>query len=376
MVSAADYVGSTEYIIKALDAAPAGSAWAVGTELNLVRRLALAHPDKQIMFLDRTVCYCSTMNRIDLPHLVWALEELVAGPGAQPDHGRPGHRAPRAGRPRPDARAALAIGPSSVPRRRTCARRTLCQQCPAFRATKRRCDVPALVTRALCSPGAAVPALPLLARSVRCAPVLEVALTDDVLVVHGGTPLHGQIRVRGAKNLVSKAMVAALLGETPSRLFDVPRIRDVEVVRGLLELHGVKVTDGDEDGELVMDPTNVERASTDEINVHAGSSRIPILFCGPLLHRLGHAFIPDLGGCHIGPRPIDFHIQALREFGAVVDKTPEGMHLTRARTGCTAPSSSCPTRASAPPSRCCSPPCSPRASPSCATRPSSRRSST
>ncbi|HTF07161.1 MAG TPA: UDP-N-acetylglucosamine 1-carboxyvinyltransferase [Asanoa sp.] len=153
-------------------------------------------------------------------------------------------------------------------------------------------------------------------------------MPDDVLVVHGGTPLHGQIRVRGAKNLVSKAMVAALLGDEPSRLFDVPRIRDVEVVRGLLGVHGVKVTDGAEDGELILDPANVERASTDEINVHAGSSRIPILFCGPLLHRLGHAFIPDLGGCHIGPRPIDFHIQALREFGAVVDKTPEGMHLT------------------------------------------------
>ncbi|GID93536.1 quinolinate synthase A [Amorphoplanes digitatis] len=79
VVRAADEVGSTEYIIKALEAAPAGSAWAIGTELNLVRRMALAHPDKQIMFLDRTVCYCSTMNRIDLPHLVWALEELVAG---------------------------------------------------------------------------------------------------------------------------------------------------------------------------------------------------------------------------------------------------------------------------------------------------------
>jgi quinolinate synthase len=79
VVKAADMVGSTEYIIRALEAAPAGSAWAVGTELNLVRRLALAHPDKRIMFLDRTVCYCSTMNRIDLPHLVWSLEELVAG---------------------------------------------------------------------------------------------------------------------------------------------------------------------------------------------------------------------------------------------------------------------------------------------------------
>ncbi|AXO35859.1 quinolinate synthase NadA [Micromonospora sp. B006] len=79
VVNAADLVGSTEFIIRTIEAAPAGSAWAVGTELNLVRRLALAHPDKQIMFLDRAVCYCSTMNRIDLPHLVWALEELVAG---------------------------------------------------------------------------------------------------------------------------------------------------------------------------------------------------------------------------------------------------------------------------------------------------------
>jgi quinolinate synthase len=79
VVTAADYIGSTEYIIRTIEAAPAGSAWAIGTELNLVRRLAKAHPDKQITFLDETVCYCSTMNRIDLPHLVWALEELVAG---------------------------------------------------------------------------------------------------------------------------------------------------------------------------------------------------------------------------------------------------------------------------------------------------------
>ena len=79
VVTAADYVGSTEFIIRTIENAPAGTAWAVGTELNLVRRLANAHPDKEILFLDRTVCYCSTMNRIDLPHLVWALEELVAG---------------------------------------------------------------------------------------------------------------------------------------------------------------------------------------------------------------------------------------------------------------------------------------------------------
>jgi quinolinate synthase len=79
VVEKADYVGSTEYIIQMLDAAEPGSAWALGTELNLVRRLANAHPDKQIAFLDKSVCYCSTMNRIDLPHLVWTLESLVAG---------------------------------------------------------------------------------------------------------------------------------------------------------------------------------------------------------------------------------------------------------------------------------------------------------
>ncbi|MCI0686358.1 MAG: quinolinate synthase NadA [Sporichthyaceae bacterium] len=79
VVSSADYIGSTEYIIQTIAAAPSGSAWAVGTELNLVQRLANRHPDKTVVFLDRSVCYCSTMNRIDLPHLVWALEALVDG---------------------------------------------------------------------------------------------------------------------------------------------------------------------------------------------------------------------------------------------------------------------------------------------------------
>ncbi|MDX6255796.1 MAG: quinolinate synthase [Frankiales bacterium] len=79
VVTAADLVGSTEFIIRTLDAAPAGSRWAIGTELNLVKRLAEAHPDKTVAFLEKTVCFCSTMNRIDLPHLVWALESLVEG---------------------------------------------------------------------------------------------------------------------------------------------------------------------------------------------------------------------------------------------------------------------------------------------------------
>ena len=78
VVSASDVVGSTEKIIQTVSHSPAGSKWAIGTELNLVSRLAKSNPDKEIYFLDKAVCYCSTMNRIDLPHLVWAMESLVA----------------------------------------------------------------------------------------------------------------------------------------------------------------------------------------------------------------------------------------------------------------------------------------------------------
>ena len=79
VVSKADVVGSTEMIIKTVTQSPAGSSWAVGTELNLVKRLAANNPDKTVVFLDKDVCYCSTMNRIDLPHLLWAMESLVKG---------------------------------------------------------------------------------------------------------------------------------------------------------------------------------------------------------------------------------------------------------------------------------------------------------
>ena len=149
----------------------------------------------------------------------------------------------------------------------------------------------------------------------------------DTLIVHGGSPLHGRIRLRGAKNFVSKAMVASLLGESPSRLRNVPQIRDVGVVTGLLELPGVSVTAEGED-TLLLDPTDVESAHSADIDAHAGTSRIPILLCGPLLHRLGEAFIPDLGGCRIGDRPINYHLESLRRFGAVVDKRPSGIRIT------------------------------------------------
>jgi UDP-N-acetylglucosamine 1-carboxyvinyltransferase len=145
--------------------------------------------------------------------------------------------------------------------------------------------------------------------------------------IQGGRPLNGRVELSGAKNLVTKAMVAALLGDTPSELRDVPKISDVEVVQRLLELHGVAIEFSDS-GVMKLDPTKVKSARMVDIDAHAGSSRIPILFCGPLLHQLGEAFIPDLGGCHIGDRPVDFHLEVLRNFGAVIEKLPNGTRMS------------------------------------------------
>ena len=142
---------------------------------------------------------------------------------------------------------------------------------------------------------------------------------NDILHVEGGKPLNGTIKVRGAKNFVSKAMVAALLAPGTSVLKNVPEIRDVHVVSDLLRLHGVDVTVDGDHGVVTIDATNVQLADVADVDTLSGSSRIPILFSGPLLHRLGEAFIPALGGCNIGGRPINFHLDTLRKLGADVD---------------------------------------------------------
>ena len=79
VVQKADIAGSTAYIVKQIEAAPPGSQWAIGTEVHLVNRLKSEHPDQQIIVLSDCQCLCTTMYRIDLPHLCWALENLVEG---------------------------------------------------------------------------------------------------------------------------------------------------------------------------------------------------------------------------------------------------------------------------------------------------------
>jgi quinolinate synthase len=79
VTQAADQIGSTEGIIKAITASPAGSQWAVGTEIHLVNRLSKELPNHKVMSLDSSVCVCTTMFRITPQHLLWALDNLVAG---------------------------------------------------------------------------------------------------------------------------------------------------------------------------------------------------------------------------------------------------------------------------------------------------------
>ncbi|TCI37557.1 MULTISPECIES: quinolinate synthase NadA [unclassified Exiguobacterium] len=80
VVQAADEAGSTSYIIDQIEASAPGTKWAVGTEMNLVNRLAMTHPEQDIVSLNPYMCPCLTMNRIDLPHLLWALESLETDP--------------------------------------------------------------------------------------------------------------------------------------------------------------------------------------------------------------------------------------------------------------------------------------------------------
>lgn len=79
VVELSDVSGSTNAIIQAIEKAPPGSEWAIGTEMNLVKRIIQEHPDQHIISLNPRMCPCLTMNRIDLPHLAWSLESLAEG---------------------------------------------------------------------------------------------------------------------------------------------------------------------------------------------------------------------------------------------------------------------------------------------------------
>jgi UDP-N-acetylglucosamine 1-carboxyvinyltransferase len=142
-------------------------------------------------------------------------------------------------------------------------------------------------------------------------------------------PLRGDIHVRGSKNAVTKHMVAAMLGDGPSTIRNAPEVGDVDITAEMLESIGYQV-------ERSSDSITVGAGSAVEPKVpeaFTGLNRIPILMLGPLLHLTGEAFVPLVGGDPIGRRPVDFHVAALRAFGATVSVGPAGItaHAGRLR---------------------------------------------
>jgi len=136
----------------------------------------------------------------------------------------------------------------------------------------------------------------------------------DTMLVRGGRPVDGEIDVRGSKNALPKAMVAALLTTERSRITNISAIRDIDVVDELIRLAGGTVSH-DADEITITAPTFDALGEDDIMRLHA-ASRIPVLTTAVSLHRTGHAVVAAPGGCSIGPRPVDYHLDVLRSFGA------------------------------------------------------------
>lgn len=157
----------------------------------------------------------------------------------------------------------------------------------------------------------------------------------NVLKITGGTPLRGNIKAAGAKNAVTKLLVASLLSDKRCVFYNVPNIGDVEVTVALCKELGMEVKWDREEGRL--------EAITKELKTSyipqrfSGSNRIPILMIGALLGRTDQDIIvPTAGGCLIGPRPVDYHIKALEQLGAVIEYREmkrEGAYFAHAHNG-------------------------------------------
>jgi UDP-N-acetylglucosamine 1-carboxyvinyltransferase len=143
--------------------------------------------------------------------------------------------------------------------------------------------------------------------------------------IEGGRYLKGEVAVRGAKNAVTKEMVAALLAPGTSTLTNVPDIGDVRITKRILESLGCQAVHEADAGQLTLDATHLNGPTVPL--EYSGLNRIPILLAGVLLHRFGRAVIPMMGGCDIGPRPIDFHLQGLRDLGAAIDYRDGAYHF-------------------------------------------------
>lgn len=146
--------------------------------------------------------------------------------------------------------------------------------------------------------------------------------------VVGGAPLVGEVTTRGAKNAIGKQLVASLLTDEPCTFSNVPRIREIDVVLGMLAGVGLQ-HDWLDDNTLRVQTAKV--TSTSVGMEYSGVNRIPILLLAPLHHRVGTATVPLVGGCRIGARPVDFHIETLGAMGGEVIATEDSFTLTGSR---------------------------------------------
>ncbi len=157
----------------------------------------------------------------------------------------------------------------------------------------------------------------------------------DILKIKGGRPLEGQVKASGAKNAVTKLLVASLLSDKRCVFFNVPNILEVEVTVDLCREIGSLVHWDQKEG--VIEIVTKHLKTTYVPQRFSGSNRIPILMIGALLGRTDEDIIvPTAGGCKIGPRPVDFHITAFEKLGATIefrDMKKEGAYFARAHHG-------------------------------------------
>lgn len=157
----------------------------------------------------------------------------------------------------------------------------------------------------------------------------------EVLKIKGGIPLKGHVKAAGAKNAVTKLLVASLLSDKRCRFFNVPNIGDVEITVALCQEIGMQVHWDREAG--IMEVITKELKTSYIPQRFSGANRIPILMIGALLGRTEEdIIIPTAGGCPIGERPVDFHIQALEKLGAVIEyreMKKEGAYFAHAHNG-------------------------------------------
>lgn len=146
--------------------------------------------------------------------------------------------------------------------------------------------------------------------------------SEKAFKIEGGVPLEGELTCYGAKNFATKAMIAALLGNSATTLTNVPPIGDVEITADMLRSLGVTVHWDKSEKKMTIDPTTATDANVRQ--PHSGANRMPILMLGALLHRFDEVTVPMLGGCVIGARGVDFHVDAIRDFGATLEEGEEG----------------------------------------------------